>query len=262
MHYYVDCGAIQIVAKGFSYLEPLSKVKNATLASIIDSTATKSLISSAKKTGFSVPAIINMVYDCILKGEAETTKPLDRRLVTNAQETELSEKQLDEIISTIENKRKYKHVLLDCFVYLLKNLDNSNNLSIELHQEIARYLGVDKRDLGRIHSTSKGDKVRSKSEVIIANLLHEYKIEYEYELPLDYGGKEPIRPDFTIFLSDGSKLFWEHLGMLGSEKYDRDWLFKMNIYEKYFPRQLLKTYEGVAISESALDLIEEIKKRS
>ncbi len=41
------------------------------------------------------------------------------------------------------------------------------------HQEIHLYLGVYKFALGRIHKTLSGDWVRSKSEVIIANLLYE-----------------------------------------------------------------------------------------
>jgi ATP-dependent DNA helicase RecQ len=83
----------------------------------------------------------------------------------------------DEVIKYIEERKKYKHNLLDYFVYLLDEGNDSN----QLHQEIGKYLGVPKHMLNKIYSTSKGDKVRSKSEVIIANLLFQYNINYEYE---------------------------------------------------------------------------------
>jgi ATP-dependent DNA helicase RecQ len=256
LHYYINCGAVQIIAKGFSDLRSLINVKNIELQKIIDSTKTKILIRSAKESGVSVPKIIDMVYDSIINGGLEMIRPLDRRLIINVREEELSESQLDEIMAVIEQKRKYKHDLLDYLVFQLEN----KNSSIELHQEIGRYLGVDKDKLNKIYSTSKGDKVRSKSEVIIANLLFQHGIKYEYEQPLEFGSGESLKPDFTIFLSDKRKIFWEHLGMLGTETYDEIWLYKMNVYEKYFSGQLVKTYEGVTISDSTLKLIEQLKK--
>jgi hypothetical protein len=48
-----------------------------------------------------------------------------------------------------------------------------------------------------IHRTSRAETVRSKSEVIIANLLHAKDIDYHYEHPLELGGVVKY-PDFTI----------------------------------------------------------------
>lgn len=50
---------------------------------------------------------------------------------------------------------------------------------------------------GKIHEALSGDMVRSKSEVIIANLLHERGVAFEYETPL-------IAPDGTMYLPDFS----------------------------------------------------------
>lgn len=255
LHYYVNCGVIQIVAKGFSSLNALTNIKSTKLSEIVGSTNSKNLITSAKKSGVSVPEIIEMVYGSLIKGEVETTKPLDRRLIISVRNNELSEKQLDEIMADIEQKKKYKRDQLDYLVFQIENTKSS----IELHQEIARYLGVDRNILNKIYSTSKGDKVRSKSEVIIANLLFQHGIEYKYEEPLDCGNGKTMLPDFTILLSDGKKLFWEHLGMLGVESYDRRWLDKLKMYQEYFPGQLIKTYEGATISDSALDVIKRLK---
>lgn len=255
LHYFIDCGAIQIDAKGFSDLKMLSDIKNKKLIKIFESTKTKYLISSAKKSGENITEIIDLVYTCIVNDEVKLIKPPDRRLIISMKEEELSDEQQDMIINIIERKRKYKHDLLDYLLFVLEN----NTSSIELHQEIARYLGVDKNMLNKIYATTKGDKVRSKSEVIIANLLFQHDIKYEYELPLEYEIDKQIKPDFTIFLSENRKIFWEHLGLLGSETYDEDWLYKMKIYERHYPEMIRKTYEGVTITDSAMELIKEIK---
>jgi len=82
-------------------------------------------------------------------------------------EREISEAKMQAIQSTIDDMREYKHGLLDYLVFLIADNTSLN----ELHQEIGRYLGVEKHMLNRIYSTVKGDRVRSKSEVIIANFL-------------------------------------------------------------------------------------------
>lgn len=120
-------------------------------------------------------------------------------------------------------------------------------------------LGIEKHMLNRIYSTVKGDCVRSKSEVIIANLLIEHGITYEYEKRLEYGIGKWIEPDFTITLSNGKELYWEHLGMLGVEEYDNKWLKKQDIYDQYFAGKLIVTYEGATISDSALSTINRLK---
>ena len=48
--------------------------------------------------------------------------------------------------------------------------------------------------------------------------------------------------------------------MLGNEKYDSDWLNKIDIYEKYYPGQLYRTYESGAISQDAENVIKQLKE--
>lgn len=85
-----------------------------------------------------------------------------------------------------------------------------------------------------IHKTINGELVRSKSEVIIANMLHDHGIEYEYEKELDLG-EDGIRiPDFTIQDEElGTTFYWEHCGMLGDAKYSKRWQEKKALYEKH-----------------------------
>ncbi len=70
-----------------------------------------------------------------------------------------------------------------------------------------------------IYNTEKGEKVRSKSEVIIANLLRSRGIPYKYECPLTLRDSS-VSPDFTILrIRDRKELYWEHLGRLDDPKY-------------------------------------------
>ncbi len=84
----------------------------------------------------------------------------------------------------------------------------------------------------KIHKTIRGDIVRSKSEVIIANLLYSNGItDYTYEEPLALGQDGVRYPDFTITNKrTGQTYYWEHCGMLGDLKYSRRWEEKKKIY--------------------------------
>lgn len=84
-----------------------------------------------------------------------------------------------------------------------------------------------------IHRTEKGHLVRSKSELVIANMLFQLGIPYEYERVLDgttAAGR--LRPDFSFVTADGDLLVWEHLGMLSRPDYKRGWEWKRTWYQK------------------------------
>lgn len=83
-----------------------------------------------------------------------------------------------------------------------------------------------------IHITTRGDAVRSKSEVIIANLLHSRNVPYLYETPLEIDGVTKY-PDFTIEDDDtGITYYWEHCGMLSVPEYRRRWEEKHEWYRE------------------------------
>lgn len=82
---------------------------------------------------------------------------------------------------------------------------------------------------------SKGEMMRSKSEVIIANIISEYKdLEYRYEKPLEVmGGVSTLYPDFTIMNTKTGKIYYlEHIGMLEVSEYAESFIKKMNTYTK------------------------------
>jgi hypothetical protein len=82
-----------------------------------------------------------------------------------------------------------------------------------------------------IHRSSKGEPMRSKSEVIIADQLAAAGIDYEYETKfVGTDGKMRI-PDFTIVDDDSGKTYyWEHCGMLGDSGYAKKWTLKKEWY--------------------------------
>ncbi|WP_163165404.1 AAA family ATPase [Arthrobacter sp. Alg241-R88] len=83
---------------------------------------------------------------------------------------------------------------------------------------------------GLIHRARNGVHVRSKSEVIIADLLYSKGIGFTYEQELTRDGTTRL-PDFTIEDPDtGDTYYWEHLGMLNNSSYKRKWEKKREWY--------------------------------
>lgn len=115
-------------------------------------------------------------------------------------------------------------------------------------------------EAGKIHEALTGDMLRSKSEVIIANLLHERALPFHYELPLFAPDGTLRLPDFTI-ASSGKMYYWEHLGLLDQTKYADEWKRKKAWYDLWFPDQLIVTEEGPQLSKSALDTIEMLQNQ-
>ena len=88
-------------------------------------------------------------------------------------------------------------------------------------------------------TTNRGDIVRSKSECLIANFLHQRKIAYRYEASFDmvdyerFGNKfiRKVYPDFTILHPKTREIIiWEHFGMMDNSDYSKSALMKINSY--------------------------------
>ena len=114
-------------------------------------------------------------------------------------------------------------------------------------------------EAGKIHEALSGDMLRSKSEVIIANLLHERSVPFRYEEPLFAGDGTLRLPDFAVTWA-GKTYFWEHLGRLDFTDYAEEWKKKRAWYERWFPGQLVTTEEGPKLSNAAAELIAEITR--
>lgn len=68
--------------------------------------------------------------------------------------------------------------------------------------------------------TARGERVRSKSEILIADTLLMNNIPYRYEYPLYSNGVLVAAPDFNCLnVRLRKEFYWEHLGMMGKEEY-------------------------------------------
>ncbi len=98
--------------------------------------------------------------------------------------------------------------------------------------------------------TAKNEHVRSKSELIIANMLKDRDIPYHYECPFDLGGR-PITPDFLILNKRTKEVFiWEHFGMMDDEEYNEKALNKIEEYianDYHLGKRLIATFESSKI---------------
>ncbi|MBO4476752.1 MAG: hypothetical protein J5757_00330 [Lachnospiraceae bacterium] len=92
--------------------------------------------------------------------------------------------------------------------------------------------------------TRQGLRVRSKSEVIIADILDEMSIPFLYEKPLQIGSGT-IHPDFTLLnIKERRELYWEHFGMMDEMDYRNNAFLKIRKYESTFRRSsLIWTFE-------------------
>ena len=100
-----------------------------------------------------------------------------------------------------------------------------------------------------VHLTSRGERVRSKSEVMIADSLHKNDIAYRYECPLTINN-QVFHPDFTILrLSDRKEMYWEHVGLLDKSDYREAFLAKIRAYAEagiFLGDRLILTFETAA----------------
>ena len=112
------------------------------------------------------------------------------------------------------------------------------------------------------YSPEYGVIVKSKIEYIIYKALKKSGIDFKYEETLNLENLSyPIHPDFTIHFRDGKKLFWEHLGMLDTRKYYKDWQDRRKSYNEHGLEDFLVTTDDLngVNEEKIVELIEHIK---
>lgn len=100
---------------------------------------------------------------------------------------------------------------------------------------------------GRIYDTRNGEKVRSKSESIIADILYDLGIPYHYEKPLCLKNGRTRYPDFTLLdISSRAEIYFEHFGKLEEWNYACDAMAKIEEYKRngiFLGKNLIVTYE-------------------
>lgn len=110
-------------------------------------------------------------------------------------------------------------------------------------------------DEAMVHRSLAGLMVRSKSEVIIADMLFDRGIAFEYEKLVYAPDGSYSVPDFTIMWR-GEPFFWEHLGLSAEQGYRRLWAMRKSWYERHFPARLITTEGSENLSTNAKGLIE------
>lgn len=99
------------------------------------------------------------------------------------------------------------------------------------------YTGKDFSEDMAEYLTARGERVRSKSEIIIADTLLRLKIPYRYEYPINLktknGERLTLYPDFTCLnLRTRKELYWEHFGMMDNSEYSERAVQKLRLYEQ------------------------------
>ncbi len=115
---------------------------------------------------------------------------------------------------------------------LLKPVALSDETYTKLWSEYS-YTGKSIPDDVFKYRTDKGELVRSKSELNIANALFKSGIPYRYECPLQLNRQATIYPDFTVLNVKRRKTYyWEHRGMMDDRDYARHAVRRIKDYQE------------------------------
>lgn len=144
-------------------------------------------------------------------------------------------------------------------------------LPVELtwEQQLKQWISEEYEGKGFIEGDSiiyseKGERVRSKSEKILADYFYRKNIPYKYEKPLNLKGYGIVYPDFT-FLSKktGREIFWEHEGCMDNPGYAETAIKKLQTYENngiYVGDRLILTFETKTTVLNTKDIERNVKR--
>ena len=137
--------------------------------------------------------------------------------------------QISEVSSGAEDLLKEQSPYRDLILpYYSNHSRNSEKLAAWAQAE---YISNPDYPDGKKFHTKKGELVRSKSEVFIADALFTHRIPYRYEQKLDLGSAGYFFPDFTVCHPRYLKtIYWEHFGLMDSEDYAHKAYRKLDIY--------------------------------
>ena len=94
------------------------------------------------------------------------------------------------------------------------------------------FVGKPFKDDAPVYKTIKGERVRSKSEVMIADRMFFRGVPYKYECPIMIDG-QVIHPDFSIKrMSDNKLIYHEHCGRMDDPEYVNDLVERVNLYNQ------------------------------
>ena len=98
------------------------------------------------------------------------------------------------------------------------------------------------------YTTDRGEKVRSKSEKIIADKLYALGIPYRYEYPVHIKGYGTVYIDFVILdVKSRKEIYYEHFGKMDDPEYINRNLPKLQSYPQnniVFGKNFIATFES------------------
>jgi len=111
------------------------------------------------------------------------------------------------------------------------NIDDETYIKMWMNEPYER-LGFNENDK-TMYLSHRNERMRSKSEVIIANTLLMMGIPYKYECPIVTKDGKTLYPDFTILdVKNRKEKYWEHLGKMGDLSYVSRNIWKLDEYRK------------------------------
>ncbi|MBQ2706359.1 MAG: hypothetical protein IJF60_06040 [Agathobacter sp.] len=139
----------------------------------------------------------------------------------------------------LTNESEYRNLLLPHFEPKSERISKWMNSEYETNPKFPEQ---------KLHKTSSGILVRSKSEALIERALFENRVPFRYECALGLGSVI-IYPDFTIMHPvTGEIFYWEHFGMMDNPRYVKNTGEKLQLYmtHEIIPSiNLITTYETI-----------------
>lgn len=171
----------------------------------------------------------------------EYVKKKDLKTASALTQLEYDLKLIEELHKRIEELKRFQAAIVDPFDNALgrmvlgkRELVKPHYLSDEVY--ISRWLnqeysGLSFEDKSAEYYTKSGLRVRSKSEILIADILDDLAIPFLYEKPLHLNS-EIVHPDFTLLnIKQRKEMYWEHFGMMDDMDYRNKAFLKIRKYE-------------------------------
>lgn len=178
----------------------------------------------------------------------------------------LAQKEYDMQVLEVLEKQKRR---MQCLIKQLEKSDIATiyeQLSLERQQLVKPYVLSDEQYVKQWEAvryqgkafdktapeiyTERGERVRSKSEKILADKFYMMGIPYRYEYPLHLQGYGIVHPDFLVLNRRTRKeYYWEHFGRMDDVEYCNKTIRKIGSYQRnniFLGEKLLLTYETSA----------------
>ncbi|MBR5657981.1 MAG: hypothetical protein IKX10_01115 [Lachnospiraceae bacterium] len=171
----------------------------------------------------------------------EYIKKKDRKTASALAQIEYDEKLCEELRKRIQNLKLFQSTFSNPFetalahmAFAKRDLIDPHHLSDEAYINKWKnqpYTGLDFDDRAHEYYTRQGLRVRSKSEILIADILDDLSIPFLYEKPLHLNS-DTFHPDFTLLnIRQRKEMYWEHFGMMDDMDYRNNAFSKIRKYE-------------------------------